>query len=125
MDLRSRERLGLKLQDVWGYFDTILGGDTFAPQGNKLRGKLRLYKQGHRGLLDATSMLPEGDPAHALALDLVDYDDLDNETALNQQARAGRSIAKDIGKRFQIDVRTGEPIRSSADKRRSRPSSRR
>lgn len=132
MDVRSRERLGLKLQDVWGYFDTILGGDAFAegPKTTKLRGKLRLYKQGHEYLLQAADMLPPGDPAHKEALDLLFYDELDDERALNQEAKDGRAIAMGIGKRYGIDVRTSYLIDEGAVKaarleRRSRRASRR
>jgi hypothetical protein len=125
MDRRDRERLGLKLQDVWGYFDTILGGDTFAPEGSKLRSKLRLYKAGHRGLLEATDMLPSGDRAHARALALPNYNELDDERSMNKYARIGRELARDIARRFMIDVRTSYLLEDkSGDMRRPRRQSR-
>jgi hypothetical protein len=126
MDRRDRVKLGLKLQDAWGYFDTILGGDTFAGhKSSKLRSKLRFYKTGHQYLLEATDMLPEADRAHAHALNLPNYDDLDDERDLNKHARVGREIANDIGKRYKVDPRTSELVGESADLRRPRRRSRR
>ena len=126
MDRRDRVKLGLKLQDAWGYFDTILGGDTFAGhKSSKLRSKLRFYEAAHNDLLEATDMLPDADRAHAQALDLPNYDDLDDERALNKYARVGRDIANDIGKRYGVDPRTSELVGESADIRRPRRRSRR
>ncbi len=124
MDLQTRKRLALILQDVWGYFDTILGGDMFAGmKESKLRGKLRLYKSGRNHLLEATDMLPKDDPAHERALNMPDYDDLDDERALRSEATVGRQIATTIGKRYGLDVRMGTVVGQSADVRRrtSRP----
>ena len=66
-------------------------------------------------LLQATDMLPAADRAHGQALDLPNYDDLDNERDLNKYARIGRAIANDIGKRYGVDPRTSELVGESAD----------